>query len=185
MLAAFCCTFADSSLSDEHHHKAVQSHQTLLCRTVFLCHLRQGQDPQFLMNRICSEKIIFLSGEEATTFTCVLFSLATEMMHRHDVKPSSIITRSNLGQEAQESSYIPRLSVPSDYVIILFVKKKLLKILLFRSLCEKDWLKLLVAAPTLANFMLCQISKISSWVVWKNGPGMDDFFSASENGSVD
>lgn len=137
------------------------------------------------MNRICSEKIIFLSGEEATTFTCVLFSLATEMMHRHDVKPSSIITRSNLGQEEQESSYIPRLSVPSDYVIILFVKKKLLKILLFRSLCEKDWLKLLVAAPTLANFMLCQISQISGWVVWKNGPGMDDFFSASENGSVD
>lgn len=40
VLAAFCCTFADSSLSDEHHHKAVQSYQTLLCATVFLCHLR-------------------------------------------------------------------------------------------------------------------------------------------------
>lgn len=106
-------------------------------------------------------------------------------MHRHDVKPSSIITRSNLGQEKQESSYIPRLSVPSDYVIILFAMKKLLKILLFRSLCEKVWLKLLVAAPSIANFMLCQISKISSWVVWKNGPGMDGFFSDSENRSVD
>lgn len=137
------------------------------------------------MNRICSGKIIFLSGEEAATFTCILFSLETEMMHRHDVKPSSIITRSNLGQETQESSYIPRLLVPSDYVIIFFAKKKLLKILLFRSLCEKGWLKLLVAALSLANFMLCQISKISSWVVWKNGPGMAGFFSASENGSVD
>lgn len=85
------------------------------------------------MNRICSEKIIFLSVKETTTFTHILFSLATEMMHRHDVKPSSIITRSNLGQEKQESSYIPRLLVPSDYVIILFAKKKLLKILLLRS----------------------------------------------------
>lgn len=114
------------------------------------------------MNRICSEKIIFLSGEEATTFTCILFSLATEMMHRHEVKPSSIITRSNLGQEKEESSYILRLSVPSDYVIILFAKKKLLKILLFRSLCGEGWQKLLVAAPSLANFLLCQISKIHS-----------------------
>lgn len=101
------------------------------------------------------------------------------------MNPSSIITRSNLGQEKQESSYIPRLLVPSDYVIILFAKKKLLKILLFRSLCEKGWLKLLVAAPSLANIMLCLISKISSWVMWKNSPGMDGFFSASENGSVD
>lgn len=98
--------------------------------------------------------MVFLSGEEATTFTCILFSLAMEMMCSHDVKCSSIITRSNVGQKKQESSYIPRLSVPSDYVIILFANKKLLKILLFRSLCEKGWLKLLVAAPSFANFAL-------------------------------
>lgn len=70
-------------------------------------------------------------------------------------------------------------------MIILFAKKKLLKILLFRSLCEEGWLKLLVAVQSLANFMLCQISdEISSGVMWKKYTGMDGFFSANENGSV-
>lgn len=54
-------------------------------------------------------------------------------------------------------------------MIILFAKKKLLKILLFRSFCEEGWLKLLVAVQSLANFMLCQISdEISCRVTWKN-----------------
>jgi len=54
-------------------------------------------------------------------------------------------------------------------VIILFAKKKLLKILLLRSLYEECWLKLLVAVRNLAVFVLCQISdQISSRVMWKN-----------------
>lgn len=60
------------------------------------------------------------------------------------------------------------LLVPSDDVIFLFARKKLFKILLFRSLREEDWLKLLVAVQSLANIMLCQIrNEISSWVMWK------------------
>lgn len=39
VLAAFHCTSADSTLSNQHHRKAIQSYQTLLCAAVFLCHL--------------------------------------------------------------------------------------------------------------------------------------------------
>lgn len=71
-------------------------------------------------------------------------------------------------------------------MIILFAEKKLLKFSLFRRLCEEGWLKLLVGLESLANFMLCQISnEISSRVMWKKYTGMDDFFSANENGSMD
>lgn len=37
------------------------------------------------------KKIILLSGKEVTTFTCIMFSVATEMIHRHNVEPSSVI----------------------------------------------------------------------------------------------
>lgn len=36
--------------------------------------------------RSCAKQIVFVSGKEVTTFTCVLFSVATEMMHRDNEK---------------------------------------------------------------------------------------------------
>lgn len=38
------------------------------------------------LSRSCAKKIIFISGKEVTTLTCILFSIAAEMMHRDNEK---------------------------------------------------------------------------------------------------
>lgn len=70
-------------------------------------------------------------------------------------------------------------------MIILFTKKKLLKILLFRSLCEEGWFKLLAAVQRIASFMLCKISDEISCCDVEKYTSVDGVSSANVHESID
>lgn len=107
--------------------------------------------------------------------------MVTEMMYRHNVKPFSVITIYMWDKNPLKFPVCWRLLVPSDYAIILFAKEKLLKILLFRSLCEEGWLKLLVVVQRIANYALPDQQRDQLLSDVEKYTGMDGLFSANEN----